>query len=129
MVYRPSGPSTYKLVPESKRRVNLTMKCPSRRSEEFNCREEILLPAEQFTIQQNDIVAACLMEAPATYPIRVLGIDAQRVSVIRGSVYEFGDHSFQQCTMSQLDVLDIKSKNIVLEPNGILHVYADINGK
>ena len=87
LVYRQTGASTYEPVPGSSKEVILTLRCPSHGG--FRCdRVTTLSETEQFTIQENDIVAACLMNSP----IRVVG---EQSSGISNEVYQYDVRNYQ----------------------------------
>ena len=73
LVYRQTGTSTYEPVSGSTKSVTISLRCP--RDGGFQCRQATLLPSEQFNIQENDIVAACLMDTSSTNPIRIVGVE------------------------------------------------------
>ena len=121
LVYRQTGNSTYEPVPESTKLVTLSLRCPSDGG--FQCRTVSLPPSEQFTIQKNDIVAACLMDNP----IRVVGYE------ILGSsqkVYLYDANNYERCTTSQLQTIYTQNSEFTLR-GGIyrLHLYAETTSK
>ena len=125
MVYRQSGPFTYEPVPGSMKYVTIALRCP--RDGGFRYREALLTPSEQFTIQQNDIVAACLLDTSSSNPIRVVGYEDSGPSK---DVYQYNEPNFEQCTPSQLQTIDTQNSAFILN-NGIyrLHLYAETDSK
>lgn len=127
LVYRKFGGSTSTYIPvlESRRSVRITLRCP--RDGGFRCREVTLSRSEQFTVQQNDIIAACL---PSVGSIRVVGEQSSGPSV---GVYQYDASGFAQCSDSQLPVVlaDASQSSIFTLNRGRfrLHLYAEINSK
>ena len=126
MVYRQTGPSTYELVPGSMKDVTIELRCP--RDGGFRCREETLrTEAEQFEIQQNDIVAACLRDTSSTNPIRIVGEDRTGAS---GHVYQFNAPNYERCTASQVQTIDTQNSAFTLNNGEFrLHLYAATDSK
>ena len=122
LVYRQTGNSTYEPVPGSTKSVMLSLRCP--RDGGFRCgRLETLSQSEQFTIQENDIVAACLKFSP----IRVIGDESSGSS---RQVYQYDGPFYQFCLTSQLQTIDVRNSDFTLN-NGVhrLHLYAETNSK
>ena len=124
LVYRQIGNSTYEPVPGSTKSVTLSLRCPSDGG--FQCgRLESLTPTEQFNIQVNDIVAACLLDQD---PIRLVSNE------LRGSSRQVYRYSGEDCTSSQLATVDTQNSAFTLD-TGIaffviryysrLHLYAE----
>ena len=126
LVYRQTGASTYEPVPGSRTSVTITLRCPSHGG--FRCdRIETLSQAEQFTIQENDIVAACLMDTGSTNPIRMVGYQRSGSST---NVYQYNANNYEDCTTSQLQLID--SQNSVFTSGGVnyrLYLYAETYSK
>ena len=122
LVYRQTGSSTYQPVPGSTRSVTISLRCP--RDGGFRCREETLNQNDQFSIQENDIVATCLT---STNPIRIVGEESSGSS---RHVYQYNVNNYQRCQTSQLDTVDIQNSAFT-EYGGIfrLHLYAEISSK
>ena len=128
LVYRQTGASTYDLVSGSKKSVTLTLSCSNRGG--FECREVMLTQSEQFTIQENDIVAACLMDTSSTNPIHIVGAIAFGSS---RQVYQYNANNYEQCSNSQLQLIDTQ-KSSFTEQSGILgssalHLHAETSSK
>ena len=126
LVYRQTGASTYQLVPGSRKSVTLTLRCSNRRG--FQCnRVETLSQSEQFTIQENDIVAACLKDTGSTNPIRLVGYQSSGPS---NDVYQYNVNNYEDCTTTQLQSIDVQNTNFITN-GGIyrLHLYAETNSK
>ena len=122
LVYRQTGNSTYEPVPGSTKSVTLSLRCPSDGG--FQCgRLETLSQSEQFTIQENDIVAACLKSSP----IRVIGDESSGSS---RQVYQYDGFLYQLCQTSQLQTIDVRNSDFTLN-NGVhrFHLYAETNSK
>ena len=122
LVYRQTGASTYEPVPGSSKSVTISLRCP--RDGGFQCgRVETLSQAEQFTIQENDIVAACLKFSP----IRLVGDESSGQS---RQVYQYDGSFYQLCLTSQLQTIDIQNSAFTLN-NGVhrLHLYAETSSK
>jgi hypothetical protein len=127
LVYRQTGTSTYEPVPGSRRSVTLTLRCP--RDGGFQCdRTQALSQAEQFTIQENDIVAACLMDTGSTNPIRMVGYQTSGSST---NVYQYNANNYEDCTTSQLQLIDVQNSAFTSGTgfNYRLHLYAEMNSK
>ena len=126
LVYRQNGTSTYEPVPGSTRSVTLTLRCP--RDGGFRCdRVEQLSQNEQFNIQENDIVAACLKDTGSINPIRIVGYERFGPS---SYVYRYNAGNYEDCTTSQLQSIDVQ--NSILTSNNFiygLHLYAETNSK
>ena len=122
LVYRQTGASTYEPVPGSRMSVTLTLRCP--RDGGFRCdRVTALAQSDQFTIQENDIVAACLMNTP----IRVVGEDSPSSS---NQVYQYNARNYEQCSISQLESIDVQNNNFISNNGRFrLHLYAETNSK
>ena len=125
LVYRQTGSSTYQPVPGSTRSVTISLRCP--RDGGFRCREETLDLNDQFNIQENDIVAACLIDYDDTNPIRIVGEESSGSS---RQVYQHNVNSYQRCQTSQLDTVDV-GNSAFTENGGIfrLHLYAETTSK
>ena len=122
LVYRQTGPSTYEPVSGSRKSVTLTLRCSSDGG--FRCdRLETLSQSEQFTVQENDIVAACLMN----FPIHLVGIQNFGAST---DVYQYDANNYEDCTTTQLQSIDVQSSNFTSGTvNYRLHLYAETNSK
>ena len=122
LVYRQTGVSTYEPVPGSTKLVTLSLRCPSDGG--FQCRTVSLQQSEQFTIQKNDIVAACLMDSR---PIRVVGYEIAGPSQ---NVYLYNANNYERCTTSQLQTINTQNSDFTLR-GGIyrLHLYAETTSK
>ena len=118
LVYRQTGASTYEPVPGSRMSVTLRLRCP--RDGGFRCdRIETLSRDEQFTIQENDIVAACL-DTGSTNPIRMVG---------SGSSTNAYQYNAEDCT-SQLQSIDVQNSAFTSGiDNYMLHLYAETYSK
>ena len=125
LVYRQTGNSTYEPVPGSTKSVTITLNCPSDGG--FRCREATLSQSEQFTIQQNDIVAACLIDIIAN-PLRIVGEGNTQTG--SGQVYHYDGFLYQLCTSNQLQTIDTQRSEFTSE-NGTyrLHLYAEVSSK
>ena len=121
MAYRQTGPSTYERVPGSAKYVTLSLRCPTRQRGNLPCSEMTLPQREQFNIQQNDVVAACLLDST---PIRVIGEDSSPST--KEKVYRFE----KVCSYQQLQSIDTQSTAFSLD-NGLyrLHLYAVTDSK
>ena len=126
LVYRQTGNSTYEPVPGSTKSVTITLRCPSDGG--FRCQEVTLSQSEQFTIQRNDIVAACLMDSASTNPIRIVGEGSAQSG--SGQVYHYDVSGFQRCRDTQLQSIDTQNPDFTSR-NGIcrLHLYAEVSSK
>ena len=126
LVYRQTGPSTYQVVSGSRKSVTISLRCP--RDGGFRCdRSYALTSSEQFDIQENDIVAACLKGTGSTNPIQLVGEESSGAS--RG-VYWYNDNRYSSCTSSQLQTIDTQNSAFTLG-GGVyrLHLYAETNSK
>ena len=126
LAYRRTAPgaSTYEPVPGSTKLVTLTLNCQNNGG--FQCREVMLTQSEQFSVQENDIVAACLMDTSSTDPIRVVAIGEQSSSA-SNQVYQYNVRDYQQCSISQLQSIDTQNNNFILNNGRFrLHLYAEI---
>ena len=126
LVYRQTGSFTYEPVPGSTKSVTITLRCPSDGG--FRCREVTLSQSEQFTIQQNDIVAACLMDTTSTNPLRIVGEGSTLTG--SGQVYHYDVNFYQRCRTTELQMIDIDRSGFTSR-NGIyrLHLYAEVSSK
>ena len=126
LVYRQNGNSMYEPVPGSRKSVTLTLRCP--RDGGFRCdRVETLSQTEQFSIQENDIVAACLMDTRSTNPLRLVGEENSSPS---RHVYQYNANNYEDCTTSQLQSIDVQNSDFTSN-SGIyrLHLYAETSSK
>ena len=128
LVYRQTGASTYEPVPGSTKSVTLTLNCANNGG--FECREEMLTQSEQFSVQENDIVAACLMDTGSTDPIQIIGAIAFGSS---RQVYQYNANSYEQCSNSQLQLIDAQNSAFTEQRNFLgssaLHLYAETSSK
>ena len=128
LVYRQTGTSTYEPIPGSTKSVTISLRCP--RDGGFRCREATLSQSEQFNIQENDIVAACLMDTGSTNPIRIVGYEFLGSS---RQVYQYNADNYEQCTTSQLQTIDTQNSAFTLLSglfsSSRLHLYAEITSK
>ena len=126
LVYRQTGNSTYEPVPGSTKSVTITLRCPSHGG--FRSRVATLTQSEQFTIQQNDIVAACVMDTGSTDPLRIVGEGSTQSG--SGQVYHYDVSGYQSCTTSELQSIDTQNPDFTSR-NGIyrLHLYAEVSSK
>ena len=126
LVYRQTGASTYEPVPGSRKSVTISLRCP--RDGGFQCdRVQTLSQAEQFTIQENDIVAACLKDTGSTNPIRLVGYQSSGAS---SDVYQYNANNYEDCTTSQLQSIDVQNSDFTSGTvNYRLHLYAETNSK
>ena len=125
LVYRQTGNSTYEPVPGSTRSVTISLRCP--RDGGFRCREETLDLNDQFNIQENDIIAACLIDYSSTDPLRIVGEESSGSS---RQVYQYNVNNYQWCRSSQLDTIDVQNSAFT-ENGGVfrLHLYAETTSK
>lgn len=121
LIYRQTVSSTYIPVPESTKLVTLSLMCP--RDGGFQCHTETLSQSQQFTIQENDIVAACLLSRP----IRIIGEEHSGHSL---HVYQYDATNYEDCTSSQLATIDVQNSAFT-QRNGEyrLHLYAETSSK
>ena len=126
LVYRQNGISTYEPVPGSRKSVTITLRCP--RDGGFQCDREVpLIQAEQFSIQENDIVASCLMDSGSTNPIRIVGEENSGPS---SQIYQYNANNYQQCSTSQLQSIDVQNRAFTSNSGKYrLHLYAETNSK
>ena len=124
LVYRQTGTSTYELVPGSTMPVTISLR--HSRDGGFQCHQATLSQSEQFNIQENDIVAACLMDTGSTNPISTVGVENSGSS---GQVYQYNAKNYQWCTASQLQMIDTQNSAFTLLPEYRLHLYAEITSK
>ena len=128
LVYRQNGTSTYEPVLGSKKSVTLTLNCP--RDGGFQCREETLTQSEQFNIQENDIVASCLMDTGSTNPIRIVGFNFLGSSK---QVYQYNANNYEQCSDMQLQSIDTQNSAFTEQSSSLgsstLHLYAETSSK
>ena len=125
LVYRKIGDSTYAPAPETRKVVTLTPGCSSQRAQ-LPCQEVALSPSEQFKVQQNDIIAACL---PSVRSIRVVGEDSSGPST---GVYQYDASGFAQCSDAQLPIVLAETQSGIFTLNSgrfRLHLYAEIDSK
>ena len=105
--------------------VTIALRCP--RDGGFRCREATLTQTEQFNIQQNDIVAACLLDTRSSNPIRIVGEDRQGAP---GHVYQYNAPNYEQCTASQLQTIDTQNSAFTLNNGEFrLHLFATTDSK
>lgn len=126
LVYRQTGPSTYQRVPGSSRSVTISLRCPSHGGFRCDRPAETLSSSEQFAIQENDIVAACLKDSGANQ-IELVG---RQNSGPSRQVYRYNGNNYDQCTSSQLETIDTQNSAFTSD-SGIyrLHLYAEIDSK
>ena len=122
LVYRQMVNSIYEPVPGSKKSITLRLTCSNRGG--FQCdRVETLSQSEQFTIQENDIVAACLRDTSSTNPIRMVGYQTFGAST---GVYWYNANNYEDCTTSQLQSIDVQNSAFTSgSVNYRLHLYAE----
>ena len=127
LVYRQTGPSTYQRVAGSSKSVTISLNCPSDGG--FRCdRSQTLSPSEQFDIQENDIVAACLRNFGfIANPIQLVGEQSSGPS---SQVYWYDGNNYETCSDSQLETIDIQNSAFTLD-SGVyrLHLHAEIDSK
>lgn len=125
LVYRQTGPSTYQPTPGSTKLVTLSLTVPSDGG--FQCRNISLSQPEQFIIQKNDIVAACLMDNRSTNPIRIVG---EQNSGPSKQVYRYNADNYEDCTVSQLQTININTQDgtFLQSIKYRLHLYAETTG-
>ena len=117
LVYRKTKISAYERVPGSIKIVTISLRCPEEGG--FQCRQERLPQSEQFNIQENDIVAACLMD---TNPIHIVATGEES----SGSSTQVYHYNANQCTTSQPQTINIDTlQNSTFR----LHLYAEIASK
>ena len=128
LVYRQTGASTYEPVPGSMKSVTLTLNCANMGG--FECRDVMLTQSEQFTVQENDIVAACLMDDSSTDPIQVVGSIPFGTS---RNLYEYAASNYEQCLNSQLQSIDTQDQAFVEQRSilgsAALHLYTETSSK
>ena len=126
LVYRQTGSSTYQPVPGSTKSVTISLRCPSHGG--FRSRSVTLSQSEQFSIQQNDIVAACLIDSGSTNPLRIVGEGSSQSG--SGQVYQYDVSGYQSCTTTELQSIDTQNPDFTSR-NGIyrLHLYAEVSSK
>ena len=123
LVYRKIGTSTYAPVPGTSKLVTLTPSCSSG-GRQLPCQEVALSPSEQFSVQQNDIIAACL---PSVRSLRVVGEQSSGPSM---GVYQYDASGFAQCSDSQLPIVFAETQGSIFTLNSgrfRLHLYAEIS--
>ena len=126
LVYRKTGTSNqYAPVLETTKLVTLSPSCSIGRRQ-LPCQEVVLSPSEQFSVQQNDVIAACL---PSTGSVRVVGEQSAGPSM---GVYQYNDNGFARCSDSQLPtvVADTQSNTFTLNGGRFrLHLSAEISSE
>ena len=125
LVYRKVGASTYAPVPGTRKSITLTPSCSSG-GRQLPCQEVALSQSEQFRVQQNDIIAACL---PSVGSIRVVGEQSSGPSM---GVYQYNANGFAQCSDSQLPIVFAETQGSTFTLNSgrfRLHLYAEISSK
>ena len=111
-------------VPGARRSVTLTLRCPSRARAALPCIQVPLTRAEQFSVQENDIIAACL---PTSRAIQVVG---EQISGPSMGVYQYSASGFERCSDSQLPSVSTQSTGFSLSGGRLrLHLYAEVNSK
>ena len=127
LVYRRNPTSDiYQVVPGSRKSITLMLDCRNRGG--FQCdRTATLTSDEQFIIQENDIVAACLKDTGSTDPIQLVGEES---SALSGNVYWYDGNNYDECTSSQLQTIDTQNSAFTIG-GGVyrLHLYAETNSK
>ena len=118
MAYRRTEKSTYTPVTGSYKEVKLSLRCP--RDGGFKCLDVALSLNEQFNIQQNDIVAACMF---STRPIVTVGYDN---SGLPGHVYRFNTPGIGQCPFQ---IVDTQNSGFTLDQGHRFHLNAKTDSK
>ncbi len=116
MVFRENG-GDYSLVEGSHQRVTRT----DAEVNGFGCDVLQLNEAQQFQVQENDIIAACTVDTSARKPLRV------HASSGGGDLYElegFVTGSSDSCLSAELSTM--RFNHLRRRDNFALHLYADI---
>ena len=117
MVYRREGTSsTYRVVENKFSLVSHTYRDDGR---SFVCTELQLAEDDQFEIQQNDVIAACL---DTQRPLRITG----QLSSTGSQVYLADDSDYDQCDDGEIDVIDSGSNTFNFLGDVELYLSAQI---
>ena len=92
------------------------------RKSKFECKEEVLSPDEQFNIQENDIVAACIKDISPNYPLILLGTSHEADL----KTYELDSINDEDCTLSQINRVDTSYFQFRHRSSLTLHLFANI---
>ena len=122
MVYRPSKNHTsgeLSVVPESIESVSLVCQNKSK----VKCDKEKLLLSKQFTIQENDIVAVCLV-AEREHRLQLISRMYDEDDYTEEGIYQHSNEMIQDCKSNHIQTINLK--DITLRKSLQIHLHAEI---
>ena len=123
IVYRRESPSSsnYRPVPGSITTKQLEYRDLSR----FGCLDETSI--QQFEIQENDVIGACIMDMGRINPLYLVGGIGS--SVQDQKLYQYDRRNYDDCTTSQIGTVDTSRNDFRLRNRFKLHLFANIGEK
>ena len=123
IVYRRESPSSsnYRPVPGSITTKQLEYRDLSR----FGCLDETSI--QQFEIQENDVIGACIMDVGQINPLYLVGGIGS--SVQNQKLYQYDRRPYDDCTTSQVGLVDTSHNDFRLRNRFKLHLFANIGEK
>ena len=92
----------------------------------FECRTVSLGASEQFQIQENDIIAACIIDDRPIKPLRLVGDRSGGNEV----VYQYNANRYEDCTNTQLQTVDTDNNAFTTRSGGRhLHLYVNVESE
>ncbi len=89
----------------------------------FDCLDEPVI--NQFEIQENDIVGACIRnDGLAINPLYLVGDTNSNSN--NQKLYQFNKGGYEDCTPSQIGSVNTDNNKFILRDEHILHLYANI---
>lgn len=88
----------------------------------FGCMEEILGQDDEFEIQENDVLAACIWDKSSVNPLYLLG----RNNNLNEKLYQVDRRGYDDCTTAQISTVDTSHSKFTLRDNYKLHLYVDV---
>ena len=125
LVYRPINPRNHtsaelSIVPESIKSVSLGCRNKSK----VKCGKEMLVLSEQFTIQEGDIVAACL-PAEREKQLQIISRKYDEDEEREGTLYQYFNNEVEvNCERNKIHI--IQAVNISPRPYLQLHLQAEV---
>ena len=123
--YRKSldAPTIYELVSGSSKTIEFTF--GRNKSNSFECFVENIPADQQFIIQENDIIGACLWlrDRDMIFPLGLVGFNETNQEEF---LYHYDKENYGHCENDRIDEIDTMDNEFMNTNHDRLHLYADI---
>ena len=114
-------PTHYELVSGSSKTVQFTF--GQNKSNSFECFLENIPADQQFEIQENDIIGACLWQRDDIFPLGLVGFNVTNQEEL---LYHYDKGNYGHCENTRIDDINTEEKDFTKRNHHRLHLYAEI---